>query len=84
MRSAFTCLHVQVKEAREAAREAVALIQQLHRFVAEQGQDGDWRTWASSNLPYSGVQHSSAAGVLHMPHSQAQGVATSAMQRSSN
>lgn len=48
---------VQVKEAREAAREATALIQQLHRFVAEQGSDGDWRAWASTNLPYSGVQH---------------------------
>lgn len=46
---------VQVKEAREAAREAAALIQQLHRFVAEQGPDGDWLAWAHINLPYSGA-----------------------------
>lgn len=45
---------LQVKEAREAAREAAALIHQLHRFVAEQGSEGDWPAWASANLPYSG------------------------------
>jgi hypothetical protein len=47
---------LQVKEAREAAREAAALIHQLHQFVSEQGSDGDWPAWASSNLPYSGAQ----------------------------
>lgn len=51
------CLYVvQVKEAREAAREAAALIHQLHQFVSEQGPDGDWPAWASSNLPYSGAE----------------------------
>jgi len=53
----------QVKEARDAAREAAALIRQLHRFVAEQGSGGDWPAWAGSNLPNSGehVQHAGPA-----------------------
>jgi hypothetical protein len=54
----------QVKEAREAAREAAALIHQLHQFVSEQGSGGDWPAWASSHLPYSGVQLDSASFVL--------------------
>jgi hypothetical protein len=58
---------VQVKEAREAAREAAALIQQLHRFVAEQGPDGDWPAWARINLPYSGA-HRGFSYMRATPH----------------
>lgn len=64
--AAHTCLPstralygLQVKEAREVAREAAALIHQLHRFVGEEGEDGHWPSWASNNLPYAGALSSS-------------------------
>jgi hypothetical protein len=79
---AHACL--QVKEAREAAREAAALIQQLHNFVAEQGPDGDWRTWASSNLPYSGARQQQCSRRLVHAALAARAVANPAMQRNSN
>jgi hypothetical protein len=45
---------VQVREARDAAREAAALLQELQRFVQDEGPDGDWQAWVSSHVAYAG------------------------------
>lgn len=45
---------MQVREARDAARDAAGLLQELQRFVQDEGADGDWRAWVSSHVAYSG------------------------------
>lgn len=45
---------VQVKDARETAREAAGLLQQLQQFVGAHGPGGDWQAWLASHAPYAG------------------------------
>lgn len=51
----FWCSLLQVREARDAAREAAGLLQELQRFVQDEGPDGDWRAWVSSHVANTGV-----------------------------
>jgi hypothetical protein len=44
----------QVREARETARQAVALLQELSAFVVDNGPEGDWTAWVAAHAPSAG------------------------------
>lgn len=44
----------QVREARETARQAVALLQELSAFVVHNGPEGDWTAWIAAHAPSAG------------------------------
>lgn len=49
-------LLLQVKEVREAMKDATVVLQHLHAFVSSVGPGGDWPAWVNAHLPTAGKQ----------------------------
>uniref|UniRef100_A0A383W6D0 TOG domain-containing protein n=1 Tax=Tetradesmus obliquus TaxID=3088 RepID=A0A383W6D0_TETOB len=64
---AQSCKFDKVREARDAAREAAGLLQELQRFVQDEGPDGDWRAWVSSHVAYTGCVTPTSSSAQHSP-----------------
>ncbi|WIA33121.1 hypothetical protein OEZ86_006273 [Tetradesmus obliquus] len=64
---AQSCKFDKVREARDAARETAGLLQELQRFVQDEGPDGDWRAWVSSHVPYTGCVTPTSSSAQHSP-----------------
>lgn len=62
----------QVKEAREAIKEATVVLQHLHAYVSSVGPDGDWPSWVNAHIPNAG-QHASQCcrKTMHVTQTQA-------------
>ncbi|WIA12977.1 hypothetical protein OEZ85_006589 [Tetradesmus obliquus] len=64
---AQSCKFDKVREARDAAREAAGLLQELQRFVQDEGPDGDWRAWVSSHVANTGCVTPTSSSAQHSP-----------------